>query len=422
VQRVQAGSLETLRERNSRAVIETLKLRGSASRAEIARLTGLSRTTVSTIVSDLQTKGLVVERPGASQATAPSGGRPPILLTLDPSAGAIVGINFRHDEIQMVVADVSYEILAERRKRFDVDHDGRGAIEAAVQLVSEALAEAEVSFESVVGMGMALSAPIERATGALSSPDILPGWRGLHPATVMSERLGMKVHIDNDANLGALAEARFGAGRGVRGLAFVMLSSGVGAGLMVDGGIYRGAGGTAGEIGHTIVDENGAICHCGNRGCLETQAATTALLDMLRPTRTPEFSLEDMLEAARDGDVACRRVLADAGRHVGVAVANLVSLFDPQLVIIGGELVAAGDVLMRPLREAVERFAIPAAAREVEVVTGELGDRAEVLGALALALGESDHELAKTLATAGVEVGAGRQRVAQGSPTEEEGQ
>lgn len=419
MQRAPAGSLVTLRERNSRAVIETLTQRGSASRAEIARLTGLSRTTVSTIVSDLQTKGLVVERPGVTGQAGAQGGRPPILLTLDPSAGAIVGVNFSHDEIHLVVADVSYEILAERRERFDVDHDGPGAIEGGVELVREALAECEVSFESVVGMGMALSAPIERATGTVASPDILPGWRGLHPATVMSERFGMKVHVDNDANLGALAEARFGAGRGVRDLAFVMLSSGVGAGLVLDGSIYRGAGGTAGEIGHTIVDANGALCHCGNRGCLETQAATTALLDVLRPTRTPEFSVADMLAAASGGDIACRRVLADAGRNVGLAVANLVSLFDPRMVIIGGELARAGDALMRPLREAVERFAIPAAAREVQVVTGELGDRAEVLGALALALGESDHELAKTLATAGASPGAGRAREGQQPPMEE---
>jgi predicted NBD/HSP70 family sugar kinase len=248
---------------------------------------------------------------------------------------------------------------------------------------------------------MALSAPIERATGAIGSPAILPGWSGVHPASAMTERLGMSVHVDNDANLGALAEARFGAGRGVADLVFVMLASGVGAGLMVDGRIYRGTGGTAGEIGHTIVDENGAICHCGNRGCLETQASTPAMLDLMRATRGDDFTVEELIEDARDGDAACGRVVADAGRHVGVAVANLVSLINPQRVIIGGELAAAGDVLMRPLQEAVERFAIPAAAREVEVVTGELGDRAEVLGALALAMGESDHELARTLTTAG---------------------
>jgi predicted NBD/HSP70 family sugar kinase len=401
VQRVETGSLESLRERNRLAVIEILKQRGTASRAEIARLTGLSRTTVSTIVGDLQTIGLVAERRGdPGPPNAPQGGRPPILLTLDPSAGAIVGIDFAHDEIHLAVADLSYAILAERRLRFDVDHDAGGAIDGAERLVREALAECNVAFESVVGIGMALSAPIERATGALGSPAILPGWHGLRPATAMSERLGMHVHIDNDANLGALAEARFGAGRGIGDLAFVMLSSGVGAGLMVDGRIYRGAGGTAGEIGHTIVDEHGAICHCGNRGCLETQAATTALLEVLRPSRGPDFSMADMLAGARDGDTACRRVLADAGRHVGVAVANLVSLFNPKRVIVGGELAGAGEVLMGPLKEAVERFAIPAAAREAEVVTCELGDRAEVLGALVLALGESDHELARTLATA----------------------
>ena len=405
MQRLQTGSLESLREHNRLAVIESLMQRGTASRAEIARLTGLSRTTVSSIVSDLQATGVVAERhddPGSQAAS--QGGRPPILLTLDPSAGAIVGIDFAHDEIRMVAADLSFRVLAEARRRFDVDHDGRGAIEAAERLVREALSENGIAFESVVGIGMALSAPIERATGALGAPAILPGWSDLHPASAMSERLGMNVHVDNDANLGALAEARFGAGRGVADLVFVMLASGVGAGLMVEGRIYRGAGGTAGEIGHTIVDENGAICHCGNRGCLETQAATPALLELMRATRGDDFTLAELIAGARDGDTACRRVLADAGRHVGVAVANLVSLINPKRVIIGGELAAAGDVLMRPLQEAVERFAIPAAAREVEVRTGELGDRAEVLGALALALGESGHELARTLATA--EVGA----------------
>jgi predicted NBD/HSP70 family sugar kinase/biotin operon repressor len=397
--------LESLRERNRLAVIDTLKQRGTASRAEIARFTGLSRTTVSSIVADLQATGLIVERRGEQgPPNAPQGGRPPILLTLDPSAGAIVGIDFSHDDLRVAVADLSYEVLAERSEPFDVDNDAQGALAGAERLVREALEEAGVSFGTVVGAGVALSAPLNRATGTLGSPAILPGWTGVHPARAMSERLGVTVHLDNDANLGALAEARFGAGRGVSDIAFVMLSSGVGAGLILDGQLYRGSGGTAGEIGHTIVDENGAICHCGNRGCLETQAATSALLEMLRPSHGPELTVAGLIELAQDGDAGCRRVLADAGRHVGVALANLVSLFNPRRVIVGGELAAAGDILMRPLSEAVERFAIPAAAREVDVVACELGERAEVLGALALALGESEHVLARTLAT--VEAGA----------------
>jgi predicted NBD/HSP70 family sugar kinase/biotin operon repressor len=401
VQRLQTGSLESLRERNRLAVIDTLKQRGTASRAEIARLTGLSRTTVSSIVADLQASGLIVERRGEQgPPNAPQGGRPPILLTLDPSAGAIVGIDFGHDDLRVAVADLSYEVLAERWQKFDVDNDAQGALDAAEQLVRDALEEAHVPFATVVGAGVAMSAPIHRVTGTLGSPAILPGWAAVHPARAMSERLGVSVHVDNDANLGALAEARFGAGRGVGDIAFVMLSSGVGAGLILNGHLYRGSGGTAGEIGHTIVDENGAICHCGNRGCLETQAATPALLEMLRASHGPELSIADLIRLAQDGDAACQRVLADAGRHVGVAIANLVSLFNPRRVIVGGELAAAGDILMRPLSEAVERFAIPAAAREVDVVACELGERAEVLGALALALGESEHVLARTLATA----------------------
>jgi predicted NBD/HSP70 family sugar kinase/biotin operon repressor len=397
--------LESLRERNRLAVIDTLKQRGTASRAEIARLTGLSRTTVSSIVADLQATGLIVERRGEQgPPNAPQGGRPPILLTLDPSAGAIVGIDFGHDDLRVAVADLSYDILAERWLRFDVDNDAQGALAAAEQLVRDALEEAQVSFSTVVGAGVAMSAPIHRVSGTLGSPAILPGWGGVHPARAMSERLGITVHVDNDANLGALAEARFGAGRGVGDIAFVMLSSGVGAGLILGGHLYRGSGGTAGEIGHTIVDENGAICHCGNRGCLETQASTPALLEMLRASHGPELTIADLISLAQDGDAGCRRVLADAGRHVGVAIANLVSLFNPRRVIVGGELAAAGEILMRPLSEAVERFAIPAAAREVDVVACELGARAEVLGALALALGESEHVLARTLATAEVGV------------------
>jgi predicted NBD/HSP70 family sugar kinase/biotin operon repressor len=401
VEYVPKGSLGSLRERNRLAVIDILKQRGTASRAEISRLTGLSRTTVSNLVSDLQTTGLVVERRGEQgPSNAPQGGRPPILLTLDPSAGAVVGIDFGHDDLRVAVADLSYTVLAERWERFDVDNDSAGALAAAERLVHEAVEESRVPFGRVVGVGMALSAPIHRASGMVGSASILPGWRSIHPAEAMGERLGMTVHMDNDANLGALAEARFGAGRGVGDLAFVMLSSGVGAGLLFSGELYRGWGGAAGEIGHTIVDEQGAICHCGNRGCLETQAATWAVLELLRASHGDDLSIQKVIGLASDGDVACQRVVADAGRHVGVAIANLVSLFNPARVIVGGELSAAGEILMRPLREAVERFAIPTAAREVDLVTGELGERAEVLGALALALGESDHELARTLATA----------------------
>jgi predicted NBD/HSP70 family sugar kinase len=156
------------------------------------------------------------------------------------------------------------------------------------------------------------------------------------------------------------------------------------------GSLYAGASGTAGEIGHTTLDEAGPVCRCGNRGCLEVLAAAPAILELLRPTRGGDLSLRDTIDLAAAGDPGCRRVIADAGRHVGVAVANLCNLFNPERVVVGGELARAGHLLLDPLRAEVSRGAIQAAAERACIVGGVLGERAEVLGGLALVLGETD--------------------------------
>ena len=213
---------------------------------------------------------------------------------------------------------------------------------------------------------------------------------GIDVAGELERRLQMPVHLDNDANLGALAESVLGAGRDAQEMTYLMLSSGIGAGLILGGRLYRGAGGTAGEIGHVLVDEQGPMCRCGNRGCLETFAGAGALLDLLR---RPGLTAQGMVEAAVAGDPGCQRVLADAGRVVGRAVAALCNQFNPELVVVGGRLAAAGDILLDPLREAVRRYAIPAAAEDMRIVPGALADRAELLGALVLVVGQSDRAL-----------------------------
>ena len=178
----------------------------------------------------------------------------------------------------------------------------------------------------------------------------------------MAERLSLPIHVDNDANLGALSEFHWGAGRATASLAYLKVATGIGAGLVVDGRLFHGAGGTAGEIGHTTIDENGPICRCGRRGCLETFAAGPALLELLRPSLGPDLTLEGVLERAVDGDPGCQRAIADAGRHIGQALGNLCNLINPERIVVGGSLGAAGDVLLDPMREAVERAAIPSAA------------------------------------------------------------
>ena len=393
------GSLRSLRERNRLQVLEVVRGRGSVSRADIARHTGLARSTVSTLVNELLGAGLLVER-GAPEDAEPAQGRPPVLLSFDPGAGAVLGLHFDHPVLRVAVADLGYTILAEAELPVDVDHDAQDSLDAAVALVDEVLARSGVDRDRLLGAGVGLAGPIDQATGTVGSSAILPGWVGMPVAQELTRRLGLPVHVDNDANVGALAESVLGAGRGASEMAYIMLGSGIGAGLIIGGQVYRGSGGTAGEIGHVLVDEHGPLCRCGNRGCLETYAGADALLDLLRRQHGDALTVDGLVERARAGDAASQRVSAVAARFVGVAAATLCNQLNPEVLVIGGELAQTGALLLDPLRESIARYAIPAAADDVRVVVGELGERAELRGALVLVLGRSDGALTSRLAAA----------------------
>jgi glucokinase-like ROK family protein len=386
-----SGSLRSLRELNRGRVIDALRERGTASRAEIARATGLSRSTVSSIVADLMEAGLVSE-PGEATGVAfgAHGGRPPVLLSLDKSAGLAVGVDFGHTHLRVAVSDLSHEILAESWRELDVDHSAEEGLDAAAELVDKVLREAEVDRKGVLGVGMGVPGPINRATGAVGSSSILPGWVGVDAATEMERRLGLRVHVENDANLGALAEFVWGSGKGHSNVVYIKLSSGVGAGLLFAGRLHQGAGGTAGEIGHTPAQHGTAICRCGSRGCLETVASARAIAEQLGVSRGEPVSTKELLELTANGDPAASRLIGEAGREIGVALAGLVNLINPDCVIIGGDLSAAGELVTAPVLESIRRYAIASAAEEVSVVAGVLGERAELQGALALVLHARD--------------------------------
>ena len=386
------GSLETLRRLNRLRVIDALRDEGLISRAEIARRTGLSRSTVSSLVSELQADGLVVERSEPAAAHGDQGGRPPILLSFDASAGVAVGIDFDHHHVRVAVSDLSSRILVERELQLDTDHAAHEGLDAAAELVGELLAEAGVDEARVIGAGMCLPGPIHRPTGVVGSTAILPGWVGVAAAEEMHRRLDLPILVDNDANLAALAEAAFGAGRDAKDLVYLMISSGIGAGLVLNGRLYRGAEGLAGELGHVLVDADGPVCRCGNRGCLETVAGTDALAELLRRSHGDGLDGRAIVRLAREGDLGCRRVIADAGRAIGKAAATLVNVLNPELLIVGGDLSDAGELLLDGVRESLERSALPTAVQAADVVAGSLGDRAEVLGAIALVLSEAERD------------------------------
>jgi predicted NBD/HSP70 family sugar kinase len=242
---------------------------------------------------------------------------------------------------------------------------------------------------------LSLPAPVQPTSGIVLEPEILPGWASLDPSAEMAARLSWPVQADNDANLGALAEATWGAARGFDECLFLQLRAGIGAGLLLRGEIYRGATGLAGELGHVTVADNGPLCGCGNRGCLQQVASEPALLQLLREARRPERSIAELVDAAQRGDRACRRVLADAGRHIGHALAMACNLLNPQRVIIGSDLRLAGDLLLAPARDELSRRTLGATEAAVEIVPGELGAAAEVQGALALVLLATDEHIAE---------------------------
>jgi predicted NBD/HSP70 family sugar kinase len=387
------GTLGWLRGRNRDRVVGALRERGRISQADIARLTGLSRTTVHTLVSELKDAGVVHE----VEVGVPDfrGGRPAVLLMLRDPSLAVVGIDFGHSHVGVAVADIGHNVLAEVRCDLDVSHDARAALDAAVRMVDEVLAEARMEAKSVIGAGIGIPGPVDRARGAAGSATILPGWTGLQIRSEMQERLGVPVEIENDANLGALAELTWGAGRECSSFAYVKAATGIGAGIVIDGKLLRGASGTAGEIGHTTLDEAGALCYCGNRGCLETVASGPAIIRLVGPLDGEVPSLARIVELAVAGDVRCQRAIADAGHEIGVAIAGLCNLINPERVVVGGLLSRTGEVLLHPMRESIRRHVLQAAAESLDVRPAVLVERAELLGSLALALQGSSERTAR---------------------------
>lgn len=386
-----SGSLASLREGNRRRVIDALRERGAASRAELARMTDLSRSTISSIVGDLIDAGLALERDShPEEEESPHAGRPGVMVSLDSSAGLALAIDFGHRHLRVAVSDLSHTVLAETWRELDVDHSADDGLAAAAEDLERVLAEAGVDRTRVIGAVMGLPAPITSASGTVQDSSIIPGWVGVDAAAEAAARLDLPVVVENDANLGAIAESAWGAAKGHSEVAYLKVASGIGGGLISAGRIARGVGGTAGEIGHTVIAVGGPVCRCGNRGCLETLASARAVAAQLSLSRQEEISIRRLMELSDGGDAAARRLIADAGRTIGIAVANLCNIVNPECVVIGGDLGLAGDVLLDPMREVVRRNAIPSAAADTEIVAGILGERAEMLGGLALVMREPD--------------------------------
>lgn len=361
-------------------VLEVLRANGAQSRAELARRFDVSRSTISAVIAALIAERLVTESDGEGPV-ARAAGRPGTRIALAAPEGYFIGIDFGRLFIKAAISDANYRILEQVSCDFDIDIPASEALDLAAAEVETIIARAGVGRQEIKAVGIGVPGPVDAATGQLHAGSILARWVGTDVPGGLAQRLGLPVYMDNDANLGALAESVYGAARETRVALYVLLSVGVGLGILIDGQVFRGAGGIAGELGHVVVDEHGAVCRCGSRGCLEAVVSVHALARGLSVSHG-NISSDEMLRRAVAGDIGAGRIVADAGALVGRSVGHLCSYFNPELVIVGGELMRAGEVLLAPLRDTMRRFSIARATENVRVVPAALGEQAELIGTL----------------------------------------
>lgn len=361
------------------------------SRAELARRTELSRSTVSLIVSELLTTGLVAEV-GAGPSR---GGRRPIVLEFQDNAFGIIGIDMGASHLAVALTNLRGEVQAWAERRFPVRTDPPGTCALLVELTAACLAKLPGGTKHLVGIGIGVPCPVDPRHPEALEERVMPQWKGTSVVDELRAHFGVPVLLDNDANLGALAECWWGVSRGVANSAFLKVATGVGSGHIIEGQIYRGAHGAAGEIGHLAIDPQGPPCICGLRGCLVTLVGSQALLaraEELLP-RFPqsrfarsERTITTLEDSALAGDPLALEVIREAAQRLGIAIAGLANVMNPEVVSVGGSLARLGDLLLEPLRETVRTRSFVAAAAGTRIVASELGSRDVAVGAATLVL------------------------------------
>jgi len=368
------------------AVLHLIWVEQRISRAEIARRTNLSRSTVSDIVASLLTTRLVAE----AGAGASRGGRRPIELEFQDDAYTILGVDIGASHISVILTDLGGRQLAWRSAEYPVQSDRAGTLALVAEYCEACLIEYGGPRKQLLGIGMAVPSPVDPLTPERISTLALPAWHGRSGAAELRARFGVPVLVDNDANLGTLGEHWWGAGRGIDDFTYIKMATGIGSGHLLGGKIYRGAHGVAGEMGHLAIDPRGEQCVCGNRGCLVTLVGTQAL-EALATKLLPEYptsvlqqsspvTIGDIEAAALIDDPLAMQVVGTAAAHLGIAVAGLLNLLNPAAVIFGGGFARLGERLTGPVREtAMARTFVSSMAAEIR--TSELGERDVAIGA-----------------------------------------
>lgn len=394
--RYQTGDQALVREMNLSTVLRYLQGSGPLSRAKLANLTGLNKTTISSLVEDLLVRGLVHE----VGLDTSGGGRPATLLELDPLAGCIIGVALGVDFVSVILTDFVGHVLWRFRQETDPTAPQDAILRQTLQLIDKALATSREYGTRLLGIGLATPGTVNVDEGLLVfSPNLQ--WHNVPFRQILMQHTGLPAFVDNDANAAAVAEHLLGVARHVQNFVAVFAGVGVGGGLYLNGKLYRGARGLAGEIGHTsfMIESYRRPCRCGSRGCWETSVAQDSIVERMRARlavgrnsiasklmaeQQSPLTLSIIIQAAEAGDTEAQEALIETGSLLGLGIASLISIFDPELIVLGGPLSLAGAYLVPPVQEAVEKAVLPEIREHVEICLSAFGADASVMGATAL--------------------------------------
>jgi glucokinase-like ROK family protein len=385
---------------NKHAVVDMIRFAGKGiSRTDIAQELGLTRASVTIIINDLIENDIILE----SESRSTRSGRPPVVLEINPRSGLVAAIDMGATHLSVALGDFSARILDETEQPFRIADGPEQCLEEANLALKSILERNDAQVADLSAIGLSVPGPVITDTGMVMAPPIMPGWDRFPIRTTLENLWNVPVTLDNDANFGALGEWVYGAGRGEKNLAFIKVGSGIGAGLILNRQIFGGTTGSAGEIGHLTIVENGPLCTCGNHGCLEAFAGGRAIeiqaqklvgsgkRTLLSDPNLKSITVRDVAEAARRGDLAAQEILNRSGTFIGIAVAGLINLINPSVVIIGGGVAEVGDLLTAPIRKVVRERSLRASEHAVKITTAMLGRRSTLIGAMVAATNTAIH-------------------------------
>jgi predicted NBD/HSP70 family sugar kinase len=378
-QRQSPGSQTSLRNRNQQRIVEALVHLGPSTQADLARRTGLSSATISNIVTKMATEGLVSVEP-----TNRHGRRAVSVRLLGGNGSVAAGIGFGRRHLRVVLVSPDYRVAAEDSIVLPQGFRPADGLSLAEDVIKRLMDQIGVADNALVGIGVGIPGAINQLTRMPVRGAVSVEWEDFDPFGELERRFKVPVVVDNDANLGAVAELIWGPYGRVSNLIYLKIGTGIGTGLILYGAPFGGAAGVTGEVGHFEVVPGGRSCRCGNRGCLEAEASTSAMIERARPNLATVESTEDLMARALEGDAAIQRVIDDASVHIGNVLGDLASILNPEVIVIGGPLVGLGSLILDPIRRGFSRRTLSVVRDATTLAVSSLDDRGEALGAAAV--------------------------------------